>query len=50
MQTIAATTTGTWLRVRADLDTGAYDTGIKVSDRQREALLLARHDWHGEWN
>ena len=37
VQTIAATTTGTGLRVRAELDTGAYDTGIKVSDRQMEA-------------
>jgi Rhodopirellula transposase DDE domain len=47
---IAATTTGTGLRVRAELDTGSYDTGIKVSDRQMEALPLTRHDWHGDWN
>ena len=32
VQTIAATTTRTGLRVRAELDTGAYDTGIKVSE------------------
>ena len=50
MQTIAATTTRTGLRVRAELDTGAYDTGIKVSDRQMDALPLTRHDWHGDWN
>jgi len=50
VQTIAATTTGTGLRVRAELDTGAYDTGVKISDRQMEALPLARHDWHGDWN
>jgi len=36
--------------VRADLDTGACDTGIKISDRQMEALPLTRHDWHGDWN
>jgi DDE family transposase len=36
--------------VRAELDTGSYDTGIKVSDRQMEALPLTRHDWHGDWN
>ena len=50
VQTIAATTTRTGLRVRAALDTSAYDTGVKVSDRQMDALPLTRHDWHGEWN
>ena len=50
VQTIAATTTGTGLRVRAELDTGAYDTGVKISDRQMDALPLTRHDWHGDWN
>jgi hypothetical protein len=50
VQTIAATTTRTGLRVRAELDTSAYDTGVKVSDRQMDALPLTRHDWHGDWN
>ena len=50
VNTIAATTTRTGLRVHAELDTSAYDTGIKVSDRQMDALPLARHDWHGDWN
>jgi hypothetical protein len=50
VQTIAATTTRTGLRVRAELDTSAYGTGIKISDRQMEALPLTRHDWHGDWN
>ena len=50
VQTIAATTTRTGLRVRAELDTSGYDTGIKVSDRQMDALPLTRHDWHGDWN
>ena len=50
VQTIAATTTGTGLRVHAELDTSAYGTGVKVSDRQMEALPLSRHDWHGDWN
>jgi len=50
VQTIAATTTGTGLRVHAELDTSTYDTGIKISDRQMEALPLSRHDWHGDWN
>ena len=38
VQTIAATTTRTALRVRAELDTSGYDTGVKVSDRQMDAL------------
>ena len=50
VQTIAATTTRTGLRVRAELDTSTYDTGVKVSDRQMDALPLTRHDWHGDWN
>jgi hypothetical protein len=50
VQTIAATTTRTGLRVHAALDTNSYDTGIRVSDRQHEALPVTRHDWHGDWN
>jgi len=50
VQTIAATTTRTGLRVHAELDTSASGTGIKISDRQMEALPLTRHDWHGDWN
>ena len=50
VQTIAATTTRTGLRVRAELDTSGYDTGVKVSDRQMDALPLTRHAWHGDWN
>ncbi len=50
VQTIAATTTATGLRVHAELDTSAYDTGVKISDAQMGALPLTRHDWHGDWN
>jgi hypothetical protein len=50
VQTIAATTTRTGLRVRAELDDSPYQTGVKVSDRQMDALPLGRHDWHGDWN
>src|SRR6266581_3862413 len=50
VQTIAATTTRAGLRVHAELDTSAYDTGVKISDRQMDALPLTRHDWHGDWN
>jgi hypothetical protein len=50
VQSIAATTTRTGLRVHAELDTNTYDTGVRVSDRQHDALPVARHDWHGDWN
>ncbi|MGC4857369.1 ISAzo13 family transposase [Micromonospora sp. DT4] len=50
VQTIAATTTRTGLRVHAELDTSTYDTGIRISDRQINALPLQRHEWHPDWN
>ena len=50
VQTIAATTTRTGLRVRAELDPGRYPDGVKVSDAQMDALPISRHDWHGDWN
>jgi Rhodopirellula transposase DDE domain len=47
---ISATTTHAGLRVRAELDTGTYPPGAKISDEQMAALPLHRHDWHGDWN
>ena len=49
VNTIAATTTATGPRVHAELDTGAYPAGLKVSRAEMDALPLDRHDWHGEW-
>jgi len=50
VELIAATTTTTGLRVRAQLDQGYYPTGIKVTDKQLAAVPLRRHDFHGDWN
>ena len=54
VNTIAATTTRTGLTVSAELDTGDYPKGIKISDREIQNLekqnVLRRHDFHGEWN
>jgi hypothetical protein len=47
---IGATTTTTGLTVAAQLDTGAYPTGIKISDREMKELPIIRDSWHGEWN
>lgn len=53
IETIAATTTGTGLKVRAVLDTNTYLKGIKITDkamREFEARHVRRHDVHGQWN
>lgn len=54
VQTIAATTTRTGLRVQAELDTNIYPTGVKIPDDDMKALdsqgIMTRHDFHGEWN
>src|SRR6516165_4713278 len=50
VQTIAATTAATGLTVHAELDPGAYPTGVTISQAELDALPLDRHDWHGDWN
>ncbi|WP_446447195.1 ISAzo13 family transposase [Streptomyces hydrogenans] len=50
VNSIKATTTRTGLRVHAELDPGTYDTGIKVSDTDIDALPMQRHRFHGDWN
>src|SRR5205814_2376676 len=50
VNTIAATTTRTGLAVHAELDPGAYPAGVTISQAELDALPLARHDWHGDWN
>nr|WP_228869208.1 ISAzo13 family transposase [Streptomyces halstedii] len=50
LQTIAATTSRTGLTVQAELDSGEYPTGIRVSDDEIAALPITRHRFHGDWN
>jgi hypothetical protein len=47
---IAATTTKTGLKVRAEIDPGKYPKGVKVSDKEVAAIRLERDQFHGEWN
>jgi hypothetical protein len=50
---IAGTTTRTGLTVHAELDTGSYPRGIKISDREMRQLMarhVTAHEFHGEWN
>jgi hypothetical protein len=47
---IGATSTGTGLTVRAELDTGTYPIGVKYTKKQVDALPITGHDFHSEWN
>lgn len=47
---IASTATQQGLTVQAELDTGKYPTGIKVSDAELAIVNLLQDDFHGEWN
>ncbi len=47
---IAATSTKAGLKVRAQIDSNLYPSGLKVSDQQVAALHIERDAFHGEWN
>ena len=47
---IANTATQQGLLIEAELDTGIYPTGIKVSDEELALVNLFREDFHGDWN
>jgi hypothetical protein len=47
---IAHTTSTTGLTVQCELDPNLYPTKIKLTDQQKEAIPLTRHDLHGDWN
>jgi Rhodopirellula transposase DDE domain len=47
---IAATTTTTGLKVHAELNTEAYQSGIKVSDQELAMVKIRRDKFHGDWN
>jgi Rhodopirellula transposase DDE domain len=50
VELIAATTTRTGLKIQADLDTGYYPTGVKITDKELQAVPLQPHEWHPDWN
>ena len=47
---IAATTTKTGLRVRAEIDPAKYPKGVKVSDKDVASIQIERDVFHGDWN
>jgi hypothetical protein len=50
VNSIAATTTRAGLKVHAEPDPGTYDTGLKVTDSDLDALPMHRHRFHGDGN
>lgn len=47
---IANTATQKGLIIQAELDTGIYPTGIKISDKELAAVNLIPDGFHGNWN
>jgi len=47
---IGHTTTQKGLRIRAELDTKEYKTGIKVSDQELAKVNIKKDKFHGDWN
>jgi hypothetical protein len=47
---IANTSTRGGLKIRAELDTGHYETGKKVSDEELKKIKLKHAKFHGDWN
>jgi Rhodopirellula transposase DDE domain len=47
---ICATKTKQGLRIKALLDQGVYETGVKISDQQMKELNLHPHRQNPEWN
>ena len=47
---IGSTRTEAGPLVHAELDTGEYPTGVKVTKSQMDALALVPDEFHGDWN
>ena len=50
VELIAATTTTAGLEVECELDTGAYQKGIRVTDAEMKLIELRGDAFHPEWN
>ena len=50
VELIAATTTHTGLKVKAERDESTYETGKKPDAAQMASINLTRAAFHGEWN
>lgn len=50
VQLIGSTRTDKGLRIQAEIDTGTYPKGIKVTNAELDKVNLTRDAFHGEWN
>jgi len=47
---IGSTRSEAGLRVRSEVDRGAYPGGVVITDDQMQQVHLKRHRFHGDWN
>jgi hypothetical protein len=47
---IAHTVTKTGLKIKAEIDTGKYITGQKITDDEFMKIKLKASTFHGDWN
>jgi transposase len=50
VELIAATTTRSGLRIRAERDQTSYRNGVRITDAELAQVPLRRHELHGDWN
>jgi len=50
VQLIGSTTTEAGLKIKAAIDTNKYESGIKISEEEMQAVRLTPNAFHGEWN
>ena len=50
VQLISSITTETDLKVCCELDASLYPKGIKITDKEMQAVNITRNEFHGEWN
>jgi hypothetical protein len=50
VQLIGSTSTETGLKVCCEIDGNLYPRGIKVAEKELQAINISRHEFHGEWN
>jgi hypothetical protein len=50
IESISATTTRSGLSIQAERDWNYYEAGRKITHAELDAVPLARHKFHGDWN
>ncbi len=50
IELIGNTRTKNGLNISADIDTGVYEKGKKVTDEELEEINMVRDEFHGNWN